>query len=176
MKKKYTVFGLLLVLSFVADQVTKIWARHSLKPRLDALTIIPNYFDFRYSENPGSAFGLFRDMPGARYLLFAIGIVALIVVVSFLRRIKPEQLRVAGEFGLLAGGALGNIVDRMLYGRVTDFILWHVHSHEWPVFNVADAALVVGVIALLFDLREEKPPAAAEKASAPDQGATKRGR
>lgn len=171
MKKKYTVFGLLLVLSLAADQVTKIWARHSLKPRLDPITVIPNYFDFRYSENPGSAFGLFRDIPGARYLLFVIGIVALGVVLSFLRRIKPEQLRVAGELGLLAGGALGNITDRMLYGRVTDFILWHVHSHEWPVFNVADAALVVGVIALLFDLREEKAPAEAEKA--PDQTASK---
>jgi signal peptidase II len=171
MKKKYTVFGLLLALSLAADQATKIWARISLKPRFDSITVIPNYFDFRYSENPGSAFGLFRDMPGARYLLFVIGIVALGVVLSFLRRIKPEQLRVAGELGLLAGGALGNIIDRMLYGRVTDFILWHVHSHEWPVFNVADAALVVGVIGLLFDLREEKPPAAAEKA--PDQGASK---
>jgi signal peptidase II len=165
MKKKYTVFGVLFVLSLAADQVTKIWARQSLKPRLDSITVIPNYFDFRYSENPGSAFGLFRDMPGARYLLFAIGIVALGVVLSFLRRIKPDQLRVAGELGLLAGGALGNIIDRVRFGRVTDFILWHVHSHEWPVFNVADAALVVGVIALLFDLREEKPEVPAESES-----------
>src|SRR4029450_6959941 len=68
---------------------------------------------------------------------------------------------------LLAGGALGNIIDRALYSKVTDFIVWKVGSHEWPTFNVADAALVVGIAGLLIDLKPEdkkaKAPAANKK-------------
>jgi signal peptidase II len=167
MKKKYWVFAIFFLFALGADQATKIWARASLKPRHEVITVIPNYFDLRYSENEGSAFGLFRGMPGARYLLFAVGIVALVVVISFLRKAGPDQTRVAGELGLLAGGAVGNIIDRVAFGRVTDFILWKIHSHEWPVFNIADAALVVGVIALLLD---GKWGQAAEKAEGKADG------
>src|SRR5439155_15593889 len=140
---KYVVFGITFALTLIADQVTKIWARASLQPRRQPIVIIDGFFDLRYSENPGSAFGLFRDFEYARFLLLGIGVVALVVIFSFLRRVKPERVRVAAELGLLAGGAVGNIIDRVLYRRVTDFILWKVQTHEWPVFNVADAALVV---------------------------------
>lgn len=173
MKKKYWVFLILFLFSLGADQATKVWARRALKPSHEVVTVIPNYFDLRYSENEGSAFGLFRGMPGARYLLFAVGVVALVVVVSFLRKAGPEQTRVAGELGLLAGGAVGNIIDRVWFGRVTDFILWKVHTHEWPVFNVADAALVVGVIALLFDGKWGQAAAEEKVAAAAESGAKK---
>src|SRR5437764_1551758 len=143
-KRKYTIFGAVFALSLLLDQLTKVWARASLKPRHDSIVIIDGFFDLRYSENPGSAFGLFRDFAYARFLLLGVGVVALVVILSFLRRVQPGKLRVAAELGLLAGGAVGNIVDRVLFRKVTDFILWKVHTHEWPVFNIADAALVVG--------------------------------
>jgi signal peptidase II len=168
MKKKYIVFAILFALSLAADQGTKIWARGDLKnrpfcgPHVGAevkcrpITVIKGYFDITYSENEGSAFGLFRGTTGARWILFGVGILALGVVLNSLRTIKDDQLRIAGELGLLAGGAMGNIIDRVLFGKVTDFILWKLQTHEWPVFNVADAALVVGVIALVIDMREKK--------------------
>ncbi|MSP60072.1 MAG: signal peptidase II [Myxococcales bacterium] len=156
-RKKYLVFAALFTISLAADQVTKIWARSSLKGH-PPITVIEGFFDFRYSENPGSAFGLFRNVAGARWLLLGIGLIAMGVVVSLLRKVKPNQLRLAAELGLLAGGALGNIIDRVASGVVTDFVLWKIHQHEWPVFNVADAALVVGVIALLFDMKGDKEP------------------
>jgi signal peptidase II len=155
--RKYYLFAAVFALALAADQLTKWWARAALAPH-GSRTVIDGFFDLRYSENPGSAFGLFRNVPGARWILLAIGIGAMVVVITLLRRLKPGpgQLRVAAELGLLAGGALGNIVDRVWQTRVTDFIVWKWHEHEWPTFNIADAALVVGVIALLFDMKSDE--------------------
>jgi signal peptidase II len=163
MASKYRWFIIVFVLSLGFDQGSKIWARHALRPIYPAVkSVIPGIFEMRYSENPGSAFGLFRGVPGARYLLFIVGIGALILVATYLRKAAPEARRLGAELGLLAGGALGNVIDRIAYGRVTDFIVWRAGSHEWPTFNIADAALVVGVVGLLFDMRPEE---AAQKKS-----------
>jgi signal peptidase II len=155
--KKYLWFSLLFVISFALDQGTKIWARHVLQPmgHGQGITVIPGFFDLTYSENPGSAFGLFRNVTGARYLLFAIGILCLGVVVAWLYKIPGNTPWLGAKLGLLAGGAVGNILDRVLYGRVTDFVLWKITTagkvYQWPVFNIADAALVIGVAMLLLD-------------------------
>ena len=157
MAAKYKAFLIAILLSLALDQGSKIWARHSLKPKYpDVVTVIPGFFELRYSENTGSAFGLFRSLPYARYLFFVVGIGALWVVSSYLRRAKPEQRRLGVELGLLAGGAIGNIIDRAAFSRVTDFIVWKVAGHEWPTFNVADAALVLGIVGLFIDLKPEK--------------------
>ena len=161
---KYRWFAFVFALSLALDQGSKVWARHVLRPIYPAVkTVIPGFFDLRYSENPGSAFGLFRGVPGARYLLFVIGIGALIIVATYLRKAAPEARRLGAELGLLAGGALGNVIDRIMYARVTDFIVWKAAGHEWPTFNIADAALVVGVIGLLFDMRPEDNAAKKKK-------------
>jgi signal peptidase II len=147
-------FIFIFVLALAGDQGSKIWARQRLKPKYpDVITVVPKVFELRYSENTGSAFGLLRGVPGARYLFFVVGIGALAVVGSYLKRARPDQRRLAAELGLLAGGAVGNIIDRVAFGRVTDFIVWKIGTHEWPTFNVADAALVIGIIGLLIDLR-----------------------
>lgn len=158
MAAKYRWFIFIFILALAGDQGSKVWARHRLKPKYpDVITVVPKYFELRYSENTGSAFGLLRGVPGARYLFFVVGLGALVVVGSYLRRARPEQRRLAAELGLLAGGAVGNIIDRVAYGRVTDFVVWKIGTHEWPTFNVADAALVIGIIGLLIDLRPEDP-------------------
>lgn len=165
MKAKYLFFILLFALSFAADQGTKIWARNTLKPEgypmirretvIPVKTVIKGYWEYRYSENPGSAFGLFRNMAGARTLLFVVGLVCLGVIGLWLYRVPNNAAWLAAKLGLLAGGAVGNIFDRVRFGRVTDFIVWQVTTssgvHQWPTFNVADAALVIGVIAILID-------------------------
>jgi len=165
MKAKYLFFVLLFVFSFAADQGTKIWARNTLKPEgypylrrdttIPVKTVIPGYWEFRYSENPGSAFGLFRNMPGARTLLFVVGLLCLGVIGLWLYRVPSNAAWLAAKLGLLAGGAVGNIFDRVRFGRVTDFIVWQVTTssgvHQWPTFNVADAALVIGVASILLD-------------------------
>jgi signal peptidase II len=165
--KKYGVFSTVFLASLVADQWTKVWARDALKPLHHAMVVVEGYFDLSYSENTGSAFGLFQGLSFAPYLLFGVGAIALVVIVAFLRKVRPDRLRIAAELGLLAGGAVGNIIDRVRFGRVTDFVVWKVHAHQWPTFNVADAALVVGVIALLLDAKSEDTQPAAAATPAP---------
>ena len=161
MSKKYQLFVVAFLLALGLDQGSKIWAREHLKPIYpEAQTVIAGYFDMRYSENPGSAFSLFRTMGGARYFLLLVGVGALGVVAYYLKRAEPGQGRIGAELGLLAGGAIGNMVDRAMYGKVTDFIVWKYGAHEWPTFNIADAALVIGVIGLALDTWPEKQESA----------------
>jgi signal peptidase II len=163
MATKYKAFFIAFILSLALDQGTKIWARHELRPMYPAtMKVIPGYFELRYSENRGSAFGLFRDVPGSRYFLLIVGIGALFLVRHYLKKAGDAQLRIGAELGLLAGGAVGNIIDRVAFNRVTDFIVWKVHSYEWPTFNVADAALVLGIIGLLFDMKPDEKAAMAK--------------
>ena len=83
---------------------------------------------------------------------------ALGVVAYYLRKATPGQRRIAAELGLLAGGAIGNLIDRAAYGYVTDFILWKMGAHRWPNFNVADAALLIGIAGLLIDMKPAEKP------------------
>ncbi len=153
MVSKYRWFTLTFIVALGLDQLTKIWARHTLKPIFpQPITVIKNYFELRYSENTGAAFGMFRSIPGARYLLFFAGLAACFAIAQYLRKAAPDAWRAGAELGLLAGG-LGNLIDRVAFGRVTDFIVWKVGSYEWPTFNIADAWLVVGVAILLIDSR-----------------------
>ena len=163
MARKYQFFLLAFLLSLSLDQGSKIWARATLRPIYpEVQTVISGFFDLRYSENPGSAFSLFRGVNGARYFLLFVGFGALGVVAYYLRQAEAGMRRVGAELGLLAGGAIGNMVDRALYGRVTDFIVWRVGTHEWPTFNIADAALVVGVLGLALDTWPQKDASPAE--------------
>jgi signal peptidase II len=164
MAAKYRAFVIAFALALLADQGTKIWARHELKPRYPAVvTIIPGFFDCRYSENPGALFGIGRGLVGLRVLLAVAAALALWLIYAYLRKAPPEARRVAVELGLLAGGAIGNIIDRVAFAKVTDFIVWHVGGWEWHTFNVADAALVIGAIGLLFDMRTTDKMAKAKK-------------
>ena len=161
MKAKYLTFILLFFLSFGADQGSKMWARRTLKPDgypnayPTAKVVVKNFFDFRYSENPGSAFGFFRNMNGAKHLLFAVGVVCLFIIGLWLVKVPGKAPWLGAKLGLLAGGAVGNMVDRIQYSRVTDFIVWKITTSqrviEWPTFNIADAALVIGVGLILID-------------------------
>jgi signal peptidase II len=145
------VFAATFALAF--DQLSKIWARHVLLPIYPrVVTVIPRFWEFRYSENPGAAFGLLRDVPGAHYLFVPIALGIAVGAFIYLKRAQmPHAGRIAAELGLIVGGALGNAFDRVAFGRVTDFVVWKIGTHEWDTFNVADAALVVGIIGLVLD-------------------------
>lgn len=180
MKIKYLAFALLFILALGTDQGTKIWARKHLKPEgyplrrehvIQTKTIIQGYFDLRYSENRGSAFGLFRDVPGASTGLLVVGVLSLGVIGFWLSRLPNKTPWLSGKLGLLAGGAIGNIYDRVVFKGVTDFIVWKYTgkdgiAHEWPTFNIADAALVIGVILILLDWPRDPALAQPQKPAA----------
>jgi lipoprotein signal peptidase len=158
--RRIVVFLLFAVLLLAADQGSKAWARDALGPfeHGKVTSVIPGYFELRLSYNRGTAFSIVRDAGTARHLLSAIGLIALAAITIYVVRHKELGRVQAAAFGALAAGALGNVLDRMLFAKVTDFIVWRVGSHEWPAFNVADAALLCGVAALLIDQTLHPPP------------------
>jgi signal peptidase II len=172
-KRKYILFSVLGVLTILLDQWSKIWARTNLQPLRfgEKKTVIEGYFDMRYSENPGVAFGMFQNLQGGRVILTLVALFALVMVVLYLRKTDDKHTRLHAALGLIGGGAIGNLIDRIALGKVTDFIVWRYKQHEWPAFNIADAALVIGVCLMVLDmLLAPKQPAAANTAS-PDASA-----
>lgn len=172
MSRRWKIFSIVGVITIIFDQVTKYWARNFLPKNAsgwgEPVTVIENFFHWRLSYNTGSAFGLFDDVGGARIFLTIVGVIAIIGIFFLVKHARDDQRRLATALGLVAGGAVGNVIDRVLFGRVTDFILWHYYEHEWPVFNIADMALCIGVGLLFLDLGKDKKTAAdsSEKASA----------
>jgi signal peptidase II len=171
--KRNILFSAAVVLSIVLDQWTKVLARADLRPLgpYRAKVIVENYFDLRYSENTGVAFGMFQQLPGGRIWLTVVALAALLLVIYYLVHSGLQQTRLHLALGLVGGGAIGNLADRVAFGRVTDFIVWKVGTHEWPAFNIADAALVVGVAIMALDMLADKrkqqanPAAKSEAAS-----------
>lgn len=178
--RRWKIFLLVLLVTLVADQASKLWARHAL-PTHPAPCAIPDdivarkcigtpvsfvdgVWEWRLSFNPGSAFGLFHGQTGARVFLSVIGVLAVGAMGWMVKRAHDRQRALLWALGLVAGGAIGNLIDRIYFGVVTDFVLWRYKTHEWPVFNVADVALVVGVGLMFFDVGKEprahKAPAA----------------
>jgi signal peptidase II len=125
--------------------------------------VIDGFFNLRYSENTGVAFGMFQQLPGGRILLTLVALVAFGLVLHYLRKTDDEHTLMHAALGLVGGGAIGNLIDRIAYGKVTDFIVWHIKDHEWPAFNIADAALVVGVCLMALDMWLTKQPVAQEQ-------------
>jgi len=163
MSRRTKIFLVLAAVSFVADQAAKVAARHWLDLGR-AVPVIEDFFDWRLSFNTGSAFGLFSSIGGTRVWLTVVGLIALGAIVWMLRQSRDDQTRHAGALGLVAGGAVGNILDRVLFGKVTDFVVWRYYQHEWPTFNVADSMICVGAFLLLaqglFARRSPRPSAA----------------
>ena len=138
-----------LIVSLAADQTTKAWAR-SVLPAGRPVPLIDGYWDWELSYNPGAAFSTFGS-GGARVLLTIIGIAAVIAIGWMLYRARPEQRLQRWALALVGAGALGNLIDRVGTGFVTDFVRWRWHEHRWPIFNIADVVLVIGAGLLLIE-------------------------
>ena len=131
--KKYLLPMILIgAATLGADQATKLWVRGALKGN-SGIVLVENYFKFEYHENTGMAFGVGRNIPGARFLFLGVGILVLIFVWRIIRDLQRRQKLAAVAFGLVAGGALGNMIDRVYLGYVVDFILMHwKYKYVWP--------------------------------------------
>ncbi len=155
MKTRDSRVWLLVVSIFIvaADRLTK-WLASTRIEMGDNLQVIPHVFAISHVENPGAAFSLFNDSSSperVRWLLLIFSLVAAVAVLAALvklgRRITATSLGLA----LILGGALGNAYDRLRFGYVIDFLEVHIIHYHWPDFNVADSAIVVGGILLLYD-------------------------
>ena len=144
---------LLSVLIVAVDRVTK-WLVSTRVELGDNFQIIPHIFAISHVENPGAAFSLFNDSssPGrVRWMLLIFSLLAAVAVLVALVKLGRRISATSVALALILGGALGNAYDRLRFGYVIDFLEVHIIHYHWPDFNVADSAIVVGGILLLFD-------------------------
>jgi signal peptidase II len=133
-------------LAITLDQLSKLWVRDQFA--LGESLPITGRLSLTYVTNTGAAFGLLANQT---FLLIVIGIASLFVILLLLRYLSPVTTLSRVAIGLMWGGALGNLIDRLRFGHVTDFIdfrLWG--GFHWPAFNIADAAITVGVFTLIY--------------------------
>jgi len=145
--RKYQVLIAFVVVAL--DRLTK-WLVGRNIPLEGEVPLIPGLFRLTHLENTGAAFSMFADASSTLVprLLILFSFVALVVISVLLWRSGPVINQVTVALALVFGGALGNLWDRALYGRVTDFLDFYIGSRHWPPFNVADSAIVIGVLLL----------------------------
>lgn len=183
MSRKYLVFAVLTTLFMALDQFSKYLVRTHITLHREEIRLLDGWLSLVHTENQGAAFGMFSD---SQYRLVFFGlftVVAVVVLLHMLRQLPANDMLQSAAIGLIASGALGNAIDRVHKQRVTDFIrvytdnpkirAWlvdKVGTNEWPSFNVADAAIVIGLglflVEYLFLQKEPKDlaPAPPDKA------------
>ena len=145
----------------VVDHLTKWWVSSTLDFQ-QAIPVLP-FFSLVRVHNTGAAFSFLADAGGwQRWFFIAIGVVATAVIVRLLHRHGDEP--VALPLALVLGGALGNVIDRVALGHVVDFLYFHYRGFAWPAFNVADMAISVGAVMLVWDSLRGHGPAASKDA------------
>jgi len=156
MKNKYLWVTLTIGAVLILDQVTKYLVETRVR-LYTTVTVIPGFFNITHVRNRGAAFGILSSSYGTWRSLFfvTVTIVAIAVIARLIWKTRERLLLVA--FALIAGGAVGNLIDRIRYGEVVDFIQWYVKSYYWPSFNIADSAISVGVGLLVIEMLLKKP-------------------
>lgn len=141
--------GLLALLVVLADQATKQWALATLFRDGRVVEVTP-FFNLVAVWNRGVSFGLMAsDDPMTPYYLSAFAVAVVTGLAIWLSKAASPLLRIS--LGLIIGGAIGNVIDRVRFHAVVDFIDWHFAGYHWPAFNIADSAISIGVVFLLFE-------------------------
>jgi len=158
---KYAVVLSIAGVAVVVDQISKWYVRHHFT-LYESIRVIDSCFRITYARNAGGAFGLLNQGARAWRLPFFLiaSCVAVVVLLLFVRRVRPGQWWLILALGGILGGALGNLIDRMMSGEVTDFLDVYWHDYHWPTFNIADSCITVGLVILVvysFVVRDGPP-------------------
>jgi len=171
MTPKHRVFLGALAVALPLDQLSKWWISRTLG-FTDEIPVLEGFFHLTHVRNPGAAFGILATSPESVRVFFFVGVAlfAIALIISFFAKLAPGDRFSALSLGLILAGAVGNLIDRIRFGEVVDFLhfrLWGGYS--WPDFNFADSFIVVGVLLLVIELlasesesREETQPARSE--------------
>lgn len=159
-------------LSLALDQATKVWTQQAFDGPRDKLVVIPNWLDFVHAENPGAAFSFMADVsPIVRFSAFAaFTVVAVVALLQMFAQLGANERLRAASIGLILSGALGNGIDRAYKQSVTDFVKMYwgppgavrdwleatFHTNVWPVWNIADAVILIGVGMFVLEYLFEK--------------------
>ncbi|OGQ96158.1 MAG: signal peptidase II [Deltaproteobacteria bacterium RIFOXYD12_FULL_57_12] len=136
-----------MLLVVAADQLTKFWVLDAFRASGEARAVIPGFFNLVLVANTGAAFGFLAGEYGRwRQIFFvAVAVFALVVMVFAYHHFRACGRLYGVAIGMIAGGALGNLIDRLRFGAVVDFLDFFIKGYHWPAFNVADSAITVGV-------------------------------
>jgi signal peptidase II len=162
LSRRAVIFVALVIGTFAFDQGSKAWARTLPVDPAGCTTadlaahrcrgvpqpVIAGFWEWELAANDGVAFSSFR---GKRVVLSLLATAVLVWLGIMAWRTKPQERMKRWGLALVFGGALGNLFDRVFHGAVTDFVRWRFEEHRWPIFNVADVALVIGVALLLLE-------------------------
>lgn len=147
-KKQYLWFSLSGII-IILDQLSKIAADKCLSFHI-AKPVIP-FFNLTLTYNKGAAFSFLNDAGGwQRWFFIGLSIVVSIILINWLIKLTHKERWTSLSLSLILGGAIGNLVDRVIYGHVIDFLDVYYKQYHWPTFNVADSAISVGAVILLF--------------------------
>jgi signal peptidase II len=146
-------FYLISLAIVLLDQFAKLLVVRSMRLGQN-IPIVPSFFDLTFVLNPGAAFSLFATMPEwvRNPFFILISVAAAVLIVAYRSRYVRENRLASVSLALILGGAIGNLIDRLRYGVVVDFLDAHIYQYHWPIFNVADSAISVGVTLLLLEM------------------------
>lgn len=176
-RPSYLFLGVMSMLTLAVDLGTKWWAKARLedRPFFDRhIEVIHGHFSLTYAENRGGAWGLLQNQPESirQPFFLTISVLAIVFIVSLYRKLTPQQLALKWGLPLVLGGALGNLINRIQYNVVVDFLDFRAGwvrwlnglfsrnpTDHWPTFNVADVTIVAGVILMAIDMFAPRPKA-----------------
>lgn len=159
MRKDHHGFVLPALMVLLLDLVSKYLILKTI-PVHGSVTVVHGFFNLVHVRNRGMAFG-FLNRPGSdfqSYFLVSATLCAVVLLVYWFIRLKRHEWRMALGLSFIMGGALGNLIDRLRWGEVVDFLDFHAGSYHWPAFNVADSAITVGTIWLALSILFVRPP------------------
>jgi signal peptidase II len=147
-----TLYYIIMILCFLLDQISKAIIRNNLDV-YESVTVIRNFFHITYVENTGAAWSILQ---GGRWFFVSVTVIMIIIFFIYLYKVKNIWFRTAAS--LIIGGGFGNLTDRIISGKVIDFIDLNFWSYDYPVFNISDSCVFIGTIVLfIYVLRHEGP-------------------
>ncbi|WP_206485378.1 signal peptidase II [Thalassotalea sp. G2M2-11] len=161
-KSQSSLSWLWLTLVFLMiDQASKYWVASSMN-LYQSINLLP-FFNITYAQNPGAAFSFLADQPGwQRWFFSLIAMVASVIFLVWLKRTPKSQPILAVALACMLSGALGNLIDRVLFGYVIDFLDFYLGQYHWPTFNIADSVIFIGAVLMIIDSFKQ------DKSSQPD--------
>jgi len=157
LRKRKIFFLAATFLVILLDQATKAWIISTMR-LYDSFTVIGGFFNITHVRNPGAAFGFLAAAPPMfRYTFFiVVTVAAILLILHYLRISRIEARSLVSALALILAGAVGNLIDRIRFGEVVDFLDVYIVSYHWPAFNVADSAITVGAAILIVVLLQKR--------------------
>ena len=159
MQNKYLKLAVIAGSVIILDQITKAIILYSMS-LYHSIPVVPGFFSITHIHNPGGAFGFMANQsPVVRSMVFLyVSALAVCLIFYFYKKTPKEYSLLAAGFALILGGAIGNLIDRIRFGKVVDFLDFYIGNFHWPAFNIADSAISIGMVIFAYHFFFKKLP------------------